>query len=186
MANGDCAVWNHRKKSLWPTKPNPICKIVPFHLISWNYFVCDVVRTTTDRCDGRDRQTVPVANAIHTHTHERTGRWDFDCIHIPHTYLAACQRADERLEQTSARMHSLDRRVYRVYWERAYCVLLCGHEWTDSHKMKWTSNREGERCVLHHQNIDGFILKSEYLGSISCAALCAMCGFRCPISNPFI
>lgn len=45
IANRRSKSRNHCKKSLWPTRPNPICKIVPFHLISWNYFVCNVVRT---------------------------------------------------------------------------------------------------------------------------------------------
>lgn len=46
-------VWNHCEEPSWPTKPNPICKIVPFHLISWNYFVCNVDSSVSFEHDNR-------------------------------------------------------------------------------------------------------------------------------------
>lgn len=123
---------NHCKKSLWPTRPNPICEIVPFHLISWNYFVCNVVHTNDYRVD---RQTLPVR--MRTTAGARGERvWRMG-LWRAHTHTG---RGSRRLSECIYLIEELT-----VSWKRA----LCEHEWTDIEHSRTESLNSEWRCTMH-------------------------------------
>lgn len=112
-------VWNHCEEPSWPTKPNPICKIVPFHLISWNYFVCNVDSSVSFEHDSDDQHTASEQMASNASgTGERFWRWD--SVRLTHTAANSnCRTVDVCMNA-----------IYLI--ERAYCLLWAAAVWAMS------------------------------------------------------
>lgn len=136
---------NYCKKSSWPTKPNSICKIVPFHLISWNYFVCNVVRTPSYGYDYRFvRLTLDSqCECEQLLMHRANGTGAGTLIHILLYKLTEPER------QTCIDV-SLNSFTWSKSQPKGLLSVECGHcgahEWTDIAQStftqnQWTSNK---------------------------------------------